>query len=127
MADEENMRSHERVGQDAMDSRVSEALGRKSDRQTSSDAELPRRKLSVQEAGRFLGLSASNLNKLRVTGGGPRFMKLGRRVLYDWRELEAWASERTRSHTSESPRSVRKSESPLKAPQFLPAWKGHSL
>ena len=29
-------------------------------------------------------------------------MKLGRRVLYDLRDLEAWAAERKRNHTSKS-------------------------
>jgi excisionase family DNA binding protein len=63
--------------------------------------DFPSRLLNVQEAARLLGLSASTLNKLRVTGNGPRFMKLGRRVLYDVADLEKWAAERKRSHTSE--------------------------
>jgi predicted DNA-binding transcriptional regulator AlpA len=65
--------------------------------------DFPNRLLSVPEAARSLGLSASTLNKLRLSGDGPLYMKLGRRVLYDLRDLEAWARERKRSHTSESP------------------------
>ena len=62
----------------------------------------PHRKL-VNEAAAYLGLSASTLNKTRLTGTGPRFLKLGRRVLYDPRHLEAWAGERTRNNTSQQP------------------------
>jgi excisionase family DNA binding protein len=84
-----------------MASQVPEALDRKPDRHTSRDSGLPGRKLSVQEAANFLGLSVSTLNKLRLTGTGPPYMKLGRRVLYDLHDLEAWAASRKRSHTSE--------------------------
>ena len=63
----------------------------------------PNRLLNVQEAARFLGLSVSTLNKMRMTGAGAPYRKLGRRVLYDLRELEEWAREHRRSHTSESP------------------------
>ena len=83
-----------------MDSQVPEALGGKPDRNRNSD--LPCRKLNVQEAARFLGLSVSTLNKLRLSGNGPSYMKLGRRVLYDVHDLEAWAAGRKRNHTSES-------------------------
>jgi excisionase family DNA binding protein len=62
---------------------------------------LPSRKLSVKEAAAYLGLSVSTLNKMRLNGTGPPYLKLGRRVLYDLRDLEAWASERKRNHTSE--------------------------
>jgi excisionase family DNA binding protein len=63
--------------------------------------DLPHRLLNVQEAARLLGLSASTLNKLRLSGNGPLYRKLGRRVLYDPRDLEAWSAERRRSHTSD--------------------------
>jgi excisionase family DNA binding protein len=86
-----------------MDSQVPQALARKPDRYTSADSDLSGRKLSVQEAARFLGLSVSTLNKLRLSGNGPPYMKFGRRVLYDLRDLEEWACEHRRSHTSESP------------------------
>jgi excisionase family DNA binding protein len=68
-------------------------------RHESSD--FPNRLLSVEEAARLLGLSASTLNKLRLTGGGPRFAKLGRRCLYDGDDLKKWAAERKRMSTSE--------------------------
>ena len=80
------------------DLQVPQALGRKPDR---PDVNLPGRKLSVQEAAHFLGLSVSTLNKLRLSGNGPPYMKLTRRVLYDMRDLEEWAAQRKRNHTSE--------------------------
>lgn len=61
----------------------------------------PQHKLDVQEAATWLGLSVSTLNKLRLTGEGPRYYKLGRRVVYDLCDLEAWAAERVRRSTSE--------------------------
>ena len=53
------------------------------------------------DAARHLGLSESTLNKLRLTGGGPIFIKLGRRVLYDVKDLEDWLGRHRRSSTSD--------------------------
>lgn len=47
-----------------------------------------------------LGVSSSFLCKLRCTGGGPPFIKVGRRVLYSERDLETWAASRRRTSTS---------------------------
>ena len=44
---------------------------------------------TAQLAERF-NLSASYLNKLRLAGGGPRFVKIGRRVAYDIVDLLEW-------------------------------------
>ena len=52
-------------------------------------------------AAHHLGLSESTLNKLRLTGGGPIFIKLGRRVLYDVKDLEDWLGRHRRSSTSD--------------------------
>ena len=59
------------------------------------------RKLRVSDAASFLGLSASTLNKLRVYGGGPAFAKLGRAIVYDLQDLNAWADARKHRNTSE--------------------------
>ena len=42
--------------------------------------------LRVPEAARYTGLSAGTLNKLRCYGGGPRYVRQGRSILYrqDW-------------------------------------------
>jgi predicted DNA-binding transcriptional regulator AlpA len=59
------------------------------------------RKLSVREAAEFLGLSKSWLDKKRLDSGGPEYLKLGRRVVYDLNDLESWAASNRRHHTSE--------------------------
>ncbi len=61
-----------------------------------------RRMLRVGEAAKFLALSASFLNKLRCSGGGPAFRKIGRAVLYDPADLEAWLFARRRVSTSDN-------------------------
>lgn len=55
----------------------------------------PRRYLTNDEAAAFLRLSPRTLEKLRVIGGGPRFRKFGRRVMYAIADLETWADERS--------------------------------
>jgi len=57
--------------------------------------------LTPREAANYLGLSTSWLAKLRLTGEGPPFLKLGRQVRY-WRaDLDAWLSARLRRSTSD--------------------------
>ena len=53
------------------------------------------RYLTNDEAGAFLRLSPRTLEKQRVIGGGPRFRKFGRRVMYALSDLEAWADARS--------------------------------
>ena len=51
----------------------------------------PWRILRTPPAAAYVGLSASTLEKLRLTGGGPRFVRLGGRAVgYDIRDLDAW-------------------------------------
>ena len=57
--------------------------------------------LDVEHAASFLGLSPSTLAKWRVTGGGPRFVKLGRRVAYVLTDLITWVRDQGRASTSE--------------------------
>lgn len=63
--------------------------------------ELPRRMLRVEEVAAATSLSTSYLNKLRVTGFGPHFRKIGRAVLYDPVEVQEWLDRHSRSSTSE--------------------------
>ncbi|WP_336975923.1 helix-turn-helix domain-containing protein [Brevundimonas nasdae] len=58
--------------------------------------------LNTAEAAQRLGVSISYLNKLRLTGGGPVFMKLGAKVVYSPTDLTAWAASRRRTSTSQS-------------------------
>lgn len=58
--------------------------------------------LNTAEAAQRLGVSSSYLNKLRLTGGGPVFVKMGAKVVYDLDDLSAWVAARRRSSTSQS-------------------------
>lgn len=58
-------------------------------------------RLNVEAAADYTGISASTLNKLRVFGGGPVFLKLGRRVAYDVADLDGWLAARRRRSTSD--------------------------
>ncbi len=58
--------------------------------------------LDNKQAAYFLKISPRTLEKHRVKGGGPRFRKLGRRVVYAVADLEAWANARICSNTSDS-------------------------
>lgn len=55
--------------------------------------------IRVKEAADYLGLSKSTLDKFRHFGTGPRFFKLGRSVIYDVDDLDAWRNERAATST----------------------------
>jgi predicted DNA-binding transcriptional regulator AlpA len=57
--------------------------------------------LNQPEAARRLRLSERTLERLRSTGDGPKFCKLGRRVLYLQSDLDAWVASRIVGSTSE--------------------------
>lgn len=46
------------------------------------------------------GLSASTLNKLRVSGGGPAYIKLGRSVFYARADIDLWLNASRRRSTA---------------------------
>lgn len=52
-------------------------------------------------AAQFVGVSKSLLEKLRITGGGPRFALLGSAVVYSVTDLEKWVASRTVASTNE--------------------------
>lgn len=58
--------------------------------------------LNCEQAGAHLNLSPRTLEKLRTLGGGPRFRKLGRRIVYKLADLDAWADSRTCESTSDA-------------------------
>lgn len=64
-------------------------------------------RLDVEAAATYTGISASTLNKLRVFGGGPVFLKLGRRVAYDVADLDSWLATKRRRSTSDHGQSER--------------------
>jgi predicted DNA-binding transcriptional regulator AlpA len=63
--------------------------------------------LRTSGAAAITGLSISTLNKLRCAGGGPVFLKLGRAVRYDPRDLNEWLSGKRLRNTSEATSSRR--------------------
>jgi predicted DNA-binding transcriptional regulator AlpA len=61
----------------------------------------PTRFLRTHEAASFLGLSPRTLEKHRTFGTGPRYVKLGGRVVYKIVELQSWAERGVRKSTSD--------------------------
>ncbi|MDT9600420.1 helix-turn-helix transcriptional regulator [Sphingosinicella rhizophila] len=63
--------------------------------------QLPPRYLRTPEAARFLGLSGRTLEKHRTYGTGPKYSKIGGRVVYRLEDLQAWVARGDRSSTSD--------------------------
>jgi excisionase family DNA binding protein len=62
------------------------------------------RLLTQSEAAKMLRLSERTLERLRLQGGGPKFVKANRSVRYREADLEAWIAARVVSSTSEEAR-----------------------
>ena len=54
--------------------------------------DVPISKLRPPEAAKYLGIAESTLAKRRMRGEAPAFHKLGRAVVYDRADLDAWLS-----------------------------------
>jgi predicted DNA-binding transcriptional regulator AlpA len=63
---------------------------------------LAHRRLRTPAAANYLGYAESTLEKKRVTGNGPPFIRLGRVIVYDTRDLDSWLASRRRRSTSEA-------------------------
>lgn len=65
---------------------------------------VPSRRLRTREAAQYLGYSESTLEKKRLTGNGPPFIRLGRggTVVYDTADLDRWLAARRVNSTSEA-------------------------
>ncbi len=59
--------------------------------------------LKTKDAAARLGISKSTLEKLRLTGGGPVFVKRGKSVFYTEQDLAEWVHGNRRRSTSEVP------------------------
>jgi predicted DNA-binding transcriptional regulator AlpA len=58
--------------------------------------ELPERLLTEKDLSDWLGVSLPNLQRMRSTGTGPRYVQLStRRLGYRKRDVEAWLAART--------------------------------
>jgi predicted DNA-binding transcriptional regulator AlpA len=64
-------------------------------------AGLPPRYLRTPEAARFVGLSIRTLEKHRIYGTGPRYSKLGGRVVYALEDLQSWVQSAAKASTSD--------------------------
>ncbi len=60
--------------------------------------------MRTPDAARYVALSESTLTKMRLTGDGPPFIKVGpRAVAYRKTDLDAFLEARVRRSTSEGP------------------------
>jgi plasmid replication initiation protein len=64
-------------------------------------AGLPPRFRRTPEAARFLSLSGRTLEKHRIYGTGPKYRKIGGRVVYALDDLQAWANLAAKNSTSD--------------------------
>ena len=60
-----------------------------------------RKLLATKQAANYVGLGKSTLDKARLTGNGPCFIKIGRRVLYHLDDLDLWLNQHRQISTSE--------------------------
>ena len=58
---------------------------------------------NVEQTAERLGLSVSTLAKMRLSGTGPAFSKLGRRVFYSPKDVADWIEKNRFNSTSEYP------------------------
>lgn len=56
---------------------------------------------NTREAAAYLRSSPRTLEKYRLSGDGPPFVKIGRKVLYEIEAVKRWAKERRRRSTSD--------------------------
>lgn len=64
---------------------------------------MARELLNTEKASKYVGLSQSTLEKLRVYGGGPVFVKARRCVRYSSEDLDDWLHERRVVCTAQLP------------------------
>ena len=58
--------------------------------------------LTQSEAAKLLRLSPRTLERMRLVGSGPKFVKAGRRVLYRVDFIDDWTDAQTFQSTSEA-------------------------
>ncbi len=60
-----------------------------------------KRTARTPETARYLGISPRTMEKWRITGGGPPYMKVNGLVLYDLQRVDEWLEAHVRRSTSE--------------------------
>ena len=71
---------------------------------TSQSIPAARRLLDTTQLCELLGIGHKAVEKWRLHGKGPRFIKVGKLVRYDEADVFAWIEERKRGNTSQSSR-----------------------
>ena len=67
-----------------------------------SELNIENQLINEAAAAGYLSVSIRTVQAMRYTGGGPRYVRLGRRCIrYRLSDLNAWADERTYQNTSE--------------------------
>ena len=59
------------------------------------------RRLRTEGAAEYVGSTKSTMEKKRVSGDGPPFIKVGRVVVYDTGDLDTWLAAQRRRSTSD--------------------------
>ncbi|MAL79118.1 MAG: excisionase [Sneathiella sp.] len=59
------------------------------------------RRLRTRDAACYCGSTKSTFEKLRLVGDGPTYAKIGRVVVYDVEDLDAWLDSKKHRSTSE--------------------------
>lgn len=68
---------------------------------TSNFTHSKRSKLRTRDAAAYTSLAKSTLEKLRMSGEGCPFIRIGRAVLYDPDDLDIWMKAHRRKSTSD--------------------------
>ena len=63
--------------------------------------------LTPEQAAKYLGFTDGWLAKLRMRGGGPKYVRLGRKCRYTRPDLDAWISAHRVGNTSEKSQAQR--------------------
>jgi molybdenum cofactor biosynthesis enzyme MoaA len=69
---------------------------------TGGNLDLTHQYMTPAEVSAYVRLAVQTLAKLRVTGGGPSYVKPRRRILYKRADVQAWLDARVRTSTSDT-------------------------
>lgn len=57
--------------------------------------------LTTEETSDYLQVSTKTLERMRTSGSGPKFKKIGRRVVYSTNDIEDWLKIQTFQSTAQ--------------------------
>ena len=63
--------------------------------------------LTPEQAAQYLGFTEGWMAKMRMRGGGPKWVRLGRKCRYTLADLDAWINTHRVSNTSEKSQAQR--------------------